>query len=193
MSSKNYFFTKLFEKSDEAESLYNNYDFLNLSEEERKFLDRLSIFTKYKSFFRKRLTSDNIGLNNKRRYIELNSGYMTYDEFIIVERCFQEFNQLFRNSAATFTYSTIALLILAIYKRPTGHPIMGDFAKILSGNIFLHLSYILYYRWNEYGPPISNVYKKLSRRLNLSESSKFDNIPENSKNNYFNVTLDNQI
>ena len=193
MSSKKYFFTKLFEKSDEAESLYDNYDFLTLSEDERKFLDRLSIFTKYKRFLRKRLTSDDIGLNNKRRYVELNSGYMTYDEFINVERCFQEFNGVFSNCASTFTTSTLLFLILAIYKRPTGHPILGDLTKIISGNILLHLSYILYYRWTKYGPVIDNIYRKLSKRLNLSENSKFEDVPEDSKNNYFNVMMEKRI
>lgn len=184
--SKSYFFKQIFNKGEEAKYLYEDYDFAVLSKDEVSFLNSLLLFSRFKTYLKNFLTSDNTGLNNKRRYIELNAGYLEYDEFAVAERALEKFNETFISLSYSYGFTSILFILVAIYKRPTGYPILTDTMKILSTNLFLHIGMMLFYRRVYYRPNIEKVYKSLNQRLNLEGSNlKFKNTDEGLMENYF--------
>lgn len=185
MASKEYFFEKMFLKSDEAKHLYSNYDFNQLTVEEKKFLSRLTVFSKYKQTLQKYLTRKNIGLMNKAVYIQLNAGHLNYDEFIDAERCLEYYNDTMKGAYTSFLMTSGLLWLGVIAWKSAGSSIFKDVSRFIGVSFIAHVLYFLNYREYTYKPVIEKIYESLSVRLNSVEDLKYGNFAEDSKGNYF--------
>lgn len=187
MASKEYFFEKMFSKGDEAKYLYKNYDFNQLSDEEKKFLSRLTIFSKYKNVLRKFLTKKDVGLLNKSTYIQLNASHLNYEEFVCAERCLEYQQEMMSQALWWFITSTAIISFGVVAWKPQGSAIIKDITRLSLISFIAHFSYFMYYRQFTYKPEIERIYETLSVRLNSVEDLKYGNYAEDSKENYFRV------
>ena len=189
MTTKEIFFRKMFDKGDNASVLYQNYDFSKFSEEEKAFIKKLTFISKYKYFIRNFLTNNKRANNYKRKYIDLNVGNLTYDEFIEVERSFESLRNLKDSLFNHWAMLNLILFFVNVYRRPTGFPIKKD---ILSTGLFtfsIFLLYYLHYRYTVYLPVLNKIYLGVSNRLNYKDSNFNFNLDDNSSKNYFiNIT-----
>lgn len=190
MSTREHFFTKLFSKGDQVESQYNRIDFSKFSDEEKKFLKSLSWYSKYKKGIRNYLTTSKSSIINKRQYLELNQGNLTYEEFCCLERCLEDYREVKDNAFTLFYTSTILLYLITLYKKPLGEYSGRNILKCILTGLGVSLLYIISHRQTEYKRIINRTYGILSDRLNNNPELKFKQ-SENSKEAYFDMKYDN--
>lgn len=185
MSTSQAFIDKLFHKSDQAAYLYKDYDYSKLSPEEINFIKELKIFSTYK-FYIKRLINKSTSFATKYSYIDVNSNYLEYEEYVRYERAKHNYNEVMHVGLEVFISSVIFLTLFNIARKPSGYSYKKDLWKVIALSLTGSIGYIMYYRTMHLKPEICNLYERLSGRLNNNPSLISGEIPENSKKNYFN-------
>ena len=187
MSTREFFFRKIFQKNDEVESYYKNKSFENFSEQEKVFLKRLTIFSKYKAFMRNKLTMiSESKLTRKRQYIDINSGNLNYQEFIDFERAKEELKDEVDNLVTTWLIMGVLSGLVVIYRTPQGKSALPMTINLLLLNTLGCYAYFQNQKNKKYKPVINEVYSNLANRLNNSKYLKLGGVNEDSKKNFFN-------
>lgn len=167
MTTKHYFFERIFQKSDERKFLYKDFDFNSLSPPEKHFLKKLTFFSKYKSTFRPWLTSsDKTSTLDKKAYIDYYRGHLEYEEYIKFERAIDSQRDLLLNVLYSNIFLNSAILLGLIATRPANSPLAKSMIKSIFLTSVLSYGYILSNRRLNYNPVISDIYLSLSTRLN---------------------------
>lgn len=182
MTTKEHFFIDLFDKTEKAKVLYKNTDFKKFSDEERKFLDRLTIFSKYSNYIKSKLIV-NKNLLNKRQYIEFYSSNLKYKEFVKLEEACEIYTEKKKMTGYLHMFSSIALITYYIYINPTGTSVNKTIFKCLFLASITSIPYFLYHRQIKYKPIIDFYYKTLSDRINNKKDS--TEVGENTMESYF--------
>ena len=69
MTTSQHFFLKLFDKNEKAKIYYKDLNFNQFSSQELKFLQNLSILSKYKDYIKKFFETMRVKNDEKRNYI----------------------------------------------------------------------------------------------------------------------------
>ncbi len=186
MSTREHFFSKLFNKSDQVVNKYNKINFDIYSEDERTFLKHLAWYSKHKESIKNYLTKSKSSTINKRQYIEMNQGNLTYEEFCVLEKCFEDYKEVKDYGFTIFYTSSILLYLITLYRKKDSDYARKTVLKSVLGGMGLSLSYILSYRQTEYKRIVNTYYQLLSNRMNNNPNLKFKH-DENSKEAYFNL------
>lgn len=188
MLEKEEIIKKIYEKGEKSMSLYANFDYESLSKENKTFLNRLLLFSKYKHSFL-RLFKINQSMSNKKRFIELNSNYLSYEDFCKSERVFENYYIMLYNCLYSYFISSCLLSLLSVYRRPTGVFFLKDIVKIFTFNLFAHIFYINYSK-KDFSNIVDEVYINLKKNIEYmkynDEQEMIDN-KDNLKSNYFRI------
>ena len=82
MTTSQQFFLKLFDKHEKAKIYYEDLNFNQFSSQELKFLQNLSILSKYKDYIKKFFETMRVKNDEKRNYILSYKSLLSYEEYI---------------------------------------------------------------------------------------------------------------
>jgi len=82
MTTSQHFFLKLFDKNEKAKIYYKDLNFNQFSSQELKFLQNLSILSKYKDYIKKFFETMRVKNDEKRNYIISYKSLLSYEEYI---------------------------------------------------------------------------------------------------------------
>jgi len=82
MTTSQHFFLKLFDKNEKAKIYYKDLNFNQFSSQELKFLQNLSILSKYKDYIKKFFETMRVKNDEKRNYILSYKSLLSYEEYI---------------------------------------------------------------------------------------------------------------
>lgn len=178
MTTKNYFFTKVFDEGDKAKPLYSNYNFNTYSPQKVFFLEKLSIISQFKPYIKSFLINRNISDRDKFDYITHYKASMTYNEYIKYNTMVEENENNIIHTCYIIGCLNFALVAFFLIKKSPHQPITKE--AFLS-TLFSLASGYAYYRYSKisYKKYLGELYTDLERRLNMYPDMKMSSINTN--------------
>jgi hypothetical protein len=166
MTTTEKFFEKLFLENDKALPLYTNYDYNKLSNDERTFLSKLTILSKYKSTLKSSLMNPKrIKTTHKKDYIDIYKQCLSYKEMMLYNGAEEEKQNRAFNSVYIFGAIMIGSVGYFMIKKPAGTSLSKEYFYSF---LFSSLLIYCYNKWHyyKYAAVVDQVYNDLSNRLN---------------------------
>ena len=82
MTTSQHFFLKLFDANDKAKPYYKDLSFKQFSNDEIKFIDKLTIMSKYKDYIKQFFCRSHAKKNEKKTYILSYKSLLSYEDYI---------------------------------------------------------------------------------------------------------------
>ena len=165
MTTAEKFFEKLFLEGSKAENSYKNYNFRKLSDEERSFLNELTIISRYKKFFINFFTNKkSVKTNSKKDYIDIYKQNLTYKELISYNILIEDKTNSQYNSLYLFAGLLISSYLFFVI-RSTNISLKREMPYVF---LFSGLGTYGYYKYKNlnFKNEIDSIYDTLSNRLN---------------------------
>jgi hypothetical protein len=165
MTTPQKFFEKMFNENDKITPFYSQIDFTDHSEAEKKFLNKLSIITKYKSYIKNFLISYRVKDHEKKTYIEAYKTALSYNESLDYNRVNDDLETNFVNTMYLMGYFVMFGYLFLLIKKPTNTPMGKEVSILLMSTLFGGYGYYRYKKI-DYRRTLDNLYDTLSTRLN---------------------------
>jgi hypothetical protein len=166
MTTTEKFFEKLFLENERAVDNFKNYNYEALSNDERNFLNRLTLFSKYKSYMKSMLINPKkVKISYKKDYIDIYKQCLTYKELMEYNKADEEKEDVLYNSMYIFGGLMIVSIGFFMIKRPSGASLTKDYFYSF---LFSGLAVYSFNKWHyfKYKSIVDDVYEGLSGRLN---------------------------
>lgn len=167
MTTREIFFKKLYEKSENIQINVSE----DLTEKEKIFLDKLCIFSKNNTWLKSYLCSSNKKTMYKRQYLNINSGYLKYSDFIELERCYENYKEFLSGLHSSLFIGTLLFSGISILRLKTNYELGPILKKSFILSFFLNFVHYIWFREKYYKPVINHHYEKLSQRMNTSNNN----------------------
>lgn len=167
MTTESKFFEKILKEGEKAKPLYKDYNFDILSDKEKKFLNSLSYFSKYKAFLIKYVFSRKVKTRDQISYIETYKQQLDYANYIKYQQVkgqLQDYRQL---SLSVFVFGFLGTAaIFLIRKDPHKGIARENFFSLLAWSVFS----VGFYNWclRDYFRVVNEVYRNLENDLNTN-------------------------
>lgn len=185
MTTRYYFFTKLFDENDKSKHLYKNIDFESMSPNQLYLLEKLSIISKYKDNIKGLLLRRKLSDREKINYIQLYKPNLSYPEYINFNIMVEEDENSFVNSVYIFGVFTFISYVYLITK---SEPNQSIFKGLLKGFGFSILAGYGFNRFNKitFRKRLDEIYMTLENRMNEFPEMKKSSLNKNylSEENY---------
>jgi hypothetical protein len=176
MTTRYYFFTKLFDENDKSKHLYKNIDFDNMSPNQLYLLDKLSILSKYKNYIKGLLLRRKLSDREKVNYIQLYKPNLTYPEYINFNIMIEEDENSFINSLYIAGVFSFISYIYLISKNEPNQSIFKGLIKAAGLSILAGYGFNRFYKIT-FRKRLDEIYMTLENRLN-----EFPEMKKNSQN-----------
>jgi len=172
MTTANKFFNKLFDENEKVKDMYRNQNFTEYDNKTINFLDKLSIISKYKKYFKSILLKRKISDRDKVNYIISYKAAMTYPEYIKFNIVTENHEKNFLSMLYIIGSINIFTFFYFLIKKPIDYSITKEmtysfFFSLLCGYGFRKYSKMTY------SAELSDLYLALEERMNHSPDLKF--------------------
>lgn len=172
MTTANKFFNKLFEENEKAKYMYANHDFSNYDKQKLNFLDKLSLISKYKKYFKAILLKRKISDRDKVNYILSYKAALTYPEHIKFNITTEDYEKNFISMIYVIAGINFFGLLYFLIKKPADQSIFKEGVYSFLFSMICGYGFRKYHKIS-YSADLSEIYLALENRMNQFPEMKY--------------------